>query len=121
MLVDDEEPFRDTLARVLQRRGFDVTCAGTAEECLEMLRSAEVDVVLLDLQIPGMGGMAALPEIVRRRPAARVVVLTGHGTLALGIQAMKAHAFDFLSKPVMIDELVSVIREAVAARERGQG
>lgn len=118
LLVDDEDAFRETLAHALERRGFEVRGASSGEECLEVLTFEDFDVVLLDLEMPGMGGLAALPEVARRRPLAKVVVMTGHGTLAKGIAAMKAHAFDFLSKPVMADELVPVILAAAEARDR---
>ena len=121
LLVDDEEAFRETMARALERRGLVVRCAESGEQCLEELAAREFDVVVLDLEMPGMRGLAALPEIARRWPLVSVIVLTGHGTLARGIQAMKAHAFDFLSKPVMADELVPVILAAVHGRVERTG
>ena len=117
LLVDDEEAFRETMARALARRGLIVRCAESGEQCLEAIETIEPNVVVLDLEMPGMGGMAALAEIVRRRPSLPVIVLTGYGTMARGIQAMKAHAVDFLNKPVMADDLLAVIHAVLHGPE----
>jgi len=118
LLVDDEDVFRDTLAKVLRKRGINVAGAASGDECLTLLRARDFDVVVLDLKMPGIDGLETLHRIEAIRPAAKVVMLTGHGTVHAGLEAMKARAFDFLLKPVPADRLVEVIETAASAGEQ---
>jgi DNA-binding NtrC family response regulator len=118
LLVDDETLFVEALSKVLRRRGFVVGTASSAEEGIAMLAAADYEVVVLDLRMPGAGGLAGLREMSRVRPETRIIMLTGHGTVAAGIEAMLAGATDFLRKPVAVDDLVAVIQAAAESPNR---
>ena len=112
LLVDDEETFRETLAKLLRRRGLDVATAANGEEGLERLVEHLPDVVVLDLRMPGLDGLATLIRINELRPGTRVVMLTGHGSVEAGVEALRGAAWDFLLKPISPDQLVEVILAA---------
>jgi DNA-binding NtrC family response regulator len=114
-LVDDEELFRETLAKLLRRRGIEVATAADGEAGVALVRAMAPDVVVLDLRMPGIDGIETLRRIREQRPDTRVVMLTGHGSVEAGVEALRAEAFDFLLKPVSPDQLVEVILAAVAA------
>jgi DNA-binding NtrC family response regulator len=109
LLVDDEATFRETLAKLLRRRGLEVATAANGKEGVERVLDHAPDVVVLDLKMPGMDGLATLARINQVRPGTRVVVLTGHGSVEAGVEALTAAAWDFLLKPINPDQLVEVI------------
>src|SRR5574337_16216 len=117
LVVDDERPIRLLMEMELPRAGYVVTCAGSGEEALEQLRTREFDVILLDLKMPGIGGMEALRHIRDSGTSAEVVILTGHPDVDSAIQAMKLGAYDYLTKPFKLAELEEVLRRA-AERKR---
>jgi ActR/RegA family two-component response regulator len=117
-MVDDEEQFRVTTARILTRRGYETTVAASGEEALEILRRTPQDVVILDIKMTGMDGHETLANIKKGRPEAQVIMLTGYGTLASAKQSRERDAFDYLNKPCDIDLLDSKIREAYAATHK---
>lgn len=123
LVVDDEEDFATALAVRLQRRGFAATAVGSGAEAVASVRGAAFDVMVLDLKMPGMDGLATLREVRRIAPAVRVLVLTGHGTVASGIEGMQIGADDFLQKPTDIEALCTAIVAAAAlpANQRGAG
>jgi len=113
LLVDDEAPFAMNLSRLLQNRNFEVVTAFDGFQALETVRSADAfDVAVLDVQMPGMDGMATLKAIKKQSPQTEVIMLTGHATLKSGIQAIREGAFDYLMKPCDIEDLTTKIREA---------
>jgi signal transduction histidine kinase len=112
LLVDDERDFRGTLTRRLGKRGILPTEAGSGEECLAVLEEQPVDVVVLDVKMPGMDGIETLRRIKERYPKTEVILLTGHATTCDGVEGIKSGAFDYLSKPVALDHLVRKIRQA---------
>jgi len=116
LVVDDEAVFRETLAKVLRSRGLVADSAASGSEALALLARQSADVVVLDLKMPGIGGLEALQLIAARHPRLPVIILTGHGTVEAGLEAVRELAFDFLLKPVPVDRLVSVI---LAAAETG--
>ena len=118
LLVDDEELFRETLAKLLRRRGLEVATASDGESALAVVQEQAPEVVVLDLRMPGMDGIETLRRIKRHRPDTRVVMLTGHGSVDAGVDALRAAAFDFLLKPVGPDQLVEVILAAAAPERR---
>jgi DNA-binding NtrC family response regulator len=119
LVVDDEAVYRDTLCKVLGRRGYRVGAAASGEEALKLVAQRRWDVMVLDLKMPGLDGLATL-ELVRRVSAAtEVILLTGHGSVDAGISAMRGKAFDFLLKPTSVERLVGVI-EAAAAKHRSK-
>ena len=117
LVVDDEVGYRDALCKVLGRRGYRVGAAASGEEALQLVAQQRWDVMVLDLKMPGLDGLATL-ELVRRVSAVtEVIMLTGHGSVDAGVQAMRREAFDFLLKPTSVEQLVAVI-EAAAAKHR---
>lgn len=116
LLVDDEETFTDSLAKVLRRRGLEVAVAASGEEGIAYLTQRDYDVVVLDLRMPGLDGLATLRRLKELRPTTQVIMLTGHGTVDAGIEALRLAAFDFMLKPAVTDRLVEVISAAGDAR-----
>jgi DNA-binding NtrC family response regulator len=112
LLVDDEEEFVETLAQRLEVREFDVTTALNGADALERLKDKEIDLVILDLQMPGEDGISVLRKIKELKPLVEVIMLTGHATVETAIEGMKLGAFDFLIKPTETEELVEKINRA---------
>ncbi|MHC1728901.1 MAG: response regulator [Syntrophobacteraceae bacterium] len=113
MLVDDEVPFVDAMTRRLNKRNLDIVAAKSGHEAMEKLEAAgSVDVVILDVKMPGMDGIETLKEIKKAYPLVEVIMLTGHATVETGIEGMKLGAFDYLMKPCDIEQLVSKVHDA---------
>jgi DNA-binding NtrC family response regulator len=113
MLVDDEVPFVDTMTKRLSKRNLDILAAYSGQEALEMLATTgSVDVVILDVKMPGMDGIETLREIKQTHPLVEVIMLTGHATVETGIEGMKLGAFDYLMKPCDIDQIMAKVQEA---------
>ena len=106
LVVDDEDDFRETFIKRLQKREHDVTGAESGEKALEILDNQLFDVVILDVKMPGMGGIKTLQEMKRKRPLMEVIMLTGHSTVETAIDGMKIGAFDYIMKPADFDELL---------------
>jgi DNA-binding NtrC family response regulator len=115
LIVDDEVDFVEMLGLRLKAAGEIVTPAYSGEECLDVLQRKEIDVVLLDIKMPGLDGITTLKEIKKRFPLVEVIMLTGHGTTRSAVEGMKLGAFDFLLKPARFEELSGKLE---AARER---
>lgn len=116
LLVDDEEDFIATLGQRLEARKLKVTTATSGEKALEIVESKDFDVIVLDLAMPGMDGLEVLKRIKSHHPEAEIIMLTGHGTIESGVEAMKYGAEDFLEKPVDIKQLLGKIEEAKQKR-----
>ena len=112
LLVDDETSFVETLKRRLTLRRLEVLTAASAAEALALLAEQEPDVVVLDVRMPGMDGIEATREIRRTHPTVEVILLTGHASLEASMEGMTMGAFDYLLKPVSIDELIFKIEDA---------
>lgn len=113
LLVDDEVAFVDTMAKRLGKRNIETLKAFSGSEALETLETNQnLDVIVLDVKMPGMDGLETLREIKKRFPLMEVIMLTGHATIESGIKGMKLGAYDFLMKPCDIDELVGKVVEA---------
>jgi CheY-like chemotaxis protein/CBS domain-containing protein len=118
LLVDDEKQFVTNMARILKVRGFEVTTAFDGYQAVDAVKyGGGFDVVVLDVKMPGMDGVATLGEIKKRAPDTEVIMLTGHATLESGTQAMRKGAYDYLMKPCDIEDLVEKIKEAHEAEE----
>ena len=114
MIVDDEESFVETLTKRLSKRDIKTLKAFSGEEALQTMETNQhLDVVVLDVKMPGMDGIETLRALKETYPLVEVIMLTGHGTIESAIQGMKRGAFDYLMKPCDIDELVGKINEAV--------
>lgn len=118
LMVDDEEQFRSTTGKILTRKGYDTTIAGSGEEALEILKASRHDVVVLDIKMPGMDGHEALAEIKKIDPGIQVIMLTGHGTMESAKKTMKNRAYDYLMKPCDIDLLTAKINDAYGAARK---
>jgi DNA-binding NtrC family response regulator len=114
MIIDDERAIREVCREVAQSLGFNTCVADSAEHAYRMLDSQNIDVVLLDLKLPGAGGLEALHQIRERRPDAAIIVVTGYGTVQSAVQAMKNGAYDYVTKPFSMEEL-RLLLERVAA------
>jgi DNA-binding NtrC family response regulator len=112
LLVDDEEAYVALLEERLTLRGLDVVCAFRGEAALNILKKEPVDVVVLDLSMPGLSGLETLAEIKRRHPGIEVILLTGHADIDASIKGVSLGAFEFLVKPVEIEELHYRIEDA---------
>ncbi|WDP88566.1 MAG: response regulator [Desulfobacter sp.] len=117
LLVDDEDNYRQSLARRLTRRNLAVAQARDGASCLDFLAKEEIDVVVLDMKMPGMSGMETFRAVHESYPDIQVIFLTGDAAIAEGVAGIKAGAFDYLSKPVEIDHLAGKIRQARALRQ----
>jgi DNA-binding NtrC family response regulator len=113
LLVDDEVPFVDAMTRRLTKRDIDIQAAYSGQEALDKLtHGSRIEVVILDIKMPGMDGMEALRLIREKFPLVEVIMLTGHATVESGIEGMKRGAFDYLMKPCDIEDLLKKVGEA---------
>lgn len=112
LLVDDEIVFVETLAKRLNKRGFDVSYVTGAKEALSRIKNEPYDVAVVDVRMPEMDGITLLGEIKQVQPLVEVLLLTGYASVQSGIEGMKKGAFDYLMKPTDMDELVKKIRDA---------
>ncbi|MBW2297375.1 MAG: response regulator [Deltaproteobacteria bacterium] len=110
--MDDEAQFRSTLAKRLQKRGVVALQAGSGEECLSILEDHPMDVVVLDVKMPGISGIDALSQITERHAETEVILLTGHAATQDGVEGIKSGAYDYLTKPVEFDHLLGKIIQA---------
>ena len=118
MLVDDEERFLSTTAKLLSRKGYEVITSISGTEALEKLESHNIHVVILDVKMPGMDGLETLKAIKRMYPLVEVIMLTGHGTVESAVDGLKAGATDYLIKPTDINDLIQKAEEAFEKRQR---
>ena len=114
LIVDDERAVREAAREAALVLGYRAAASDSAEQALRLLESQSIDVVLLDLKLPGVGGLDILRQIKSRRPDIEVIVITGHGTVESAVQAMKAGAYDFMTKPFSLEEL-KLLLERVAS------
>ncbi|HEY0080348.1 MAG TPA: sigma-54 dependent transcriptional regulator [Pyrinomonadaceae bacterium] len=112
LLVDDDPLLRQLVTDQLSLSGFDATSAASGEEALKAIAGTDYDVVLLDIQMPGLSGLDALREIRKLEDAPEVIMLTADTSLSTGIEAMRHGAYDYLTKPSTLDEIEAVIRKA---------
>ncbi len=112
LVVDDEEDYLEVLVKRLSKRNLKVVTAGRGVEALHILSREPFDAVVLDLKMPGLGGMQTLQEIKRAMPSVEVIILTGQADMELAIQGMELGAFDFMLKPASLDELLYKIEDA---------
>ena len=117
LIVDDEADFRDQACSYFKRHGFQVEDAEDGEEALNVSTNRNFDVVVLDIHMPGMSGIAVLEKLVERDTAPKVIMLTGGGTIQHAVDSMKNGAYDFLTKPAKLDDLQRLI---VRANETNQ-
>jgi two-component system nitrogen regulation response regulator NtrX len=116
LIVDDEPGVRSALSGVLRDEGYDVDSAESGEACLDRLARQAYDVVVLDIWLPGMDGLATLSRMRERQIDAQVVIISGHGNVESAVRAIKMGAFDFVEKPLSLEKTVLVVRNALRQR-----
>lgn len=107
LLVDDSFVLRDRLALAFEERGFRVAVAGSYDEAIAVFRQAPTDLAVLDLRMPGRPGMALIPELKKINPDTKILVLSGFGSIATAIDAMRLGATNFLPKPADADDILN--------------
>jgi DNA-binding NtrC family response regulator len=112
LVVDDEVAFADNIAKLISKRGYEVTTVNNGQSAVEALDESDFDIIILDLKMPGLDGLATLKLIKGKRPGVEVIILTGHGSMESGIDGIQLGAFDFIMKPVRFEDLHEKIRQA---------
>jgi two-component system, NtrC family, nitrogen regulation response regulator NtrX len=117
LIVDDEAGIRESLAGVLADEGYSASSAESGEACLDLLSNTPVDVVLLDIWLPGIDGLETLEKIRRLDNPPEVIMISGHGTIETAVRATKLGAYDFLEKPLSLDKTLILVKNAVESRK----
>ena len=112
LLVDDEVVFTANMGKLLTNRGYKVTTANNGDAAIQALEKENFDVVVLDLKMPGMDGLVTLKEIKKLGLFTETLILTGHGSIDTALEAIKLGAYDYLTKPCEIEDLVGKIEGA---------
>jgi len=112
LVVDDELDFLETIVKRLERRGFKAFGVLSGKAALEYLESNDVDVIVLDVRMPGMDGIDVLKEVVTRWPLVQVILLTGHGSLEAGKRGLELGAYDYVLKPAKLEDIIKKIQQA---------
>ncbi|HID94475.1 MAG TPA: response regulator, partial [Candidatus Latescibacteria bacterium] len=116
LVIDDEEGIRDMLSEVLSREGFDVLAAGDGKQGVEMARNSAFDLVILDLKLPGQDGGKVLPLLKSIDPNLRVIIITAYLSLMSPIEARERGAYDYIPKPIDVEDLKRRVKRACGAR-----
>jgi two-component system, NtrC family, nitrogen regulation response regulator NtrX len=116
LIVDDEPGVQKALTGVLSDEGYAVECVSTGEACLDRVTRSAVDLIVLDVWLPGMDGLATLARLRERQVDAQVVLISGHGNIESAVRAIKMGAFDFVEKPLSLDKTVLVVNNAMRQR-----
>lgn len=112
LVVDDEKDFVEMLSLRLKDDGHNLWAAYSGEQALSALKTEPIDVVILDIKMPGMDGISTLKEIKNRNPVVEVILLTGHGAIDTAVTGLKSGAFDYLLKPADYQELLTKLESA---------
>lgn len=120
LIVDDDEVFRSRLVLALRGRGYEVREASDAETAIEQARAETPERALVDLRIPGASGLDLVKSLKALDPATQIVVLTGYGSIATAIEAVRLGARDYLTKPVDVDRIVAALEGASDDRSPGE-
>jgi len=116
LIVDDEPGVRTALSGVLRDEGYTVDAVSSGEDCLERVTRAAFDLIILDVWLPGMDGLATLARLRERQVDAQIVLISGHGNIESAVRAIKMGAFDFVEKPLSLEKTVLVVRNALHQR-----
>ena len=117
LVVDDEEIMRDVIPQLLKSVGYDVIVASNGEESLQLMEEQNIDLILLDLMLPGMGGLVALEKMLETDPEAIVVMITAYASVETAVKATRIGAFDFVTKPFQNEELLLVVKNGLEKRQ----
>jgi two-component system response regulator RegA len=119
LLVDDDEVLRERLASALRDRGYEVRTAGSPDEALREAAKDSPEMAVVDLRMPGGSGLDVLRELRRADPSTRVLMLTGYGSIATAVQAVREGAIGYLPKPADADEIIAALNGSTTAKEKG--
>jgi DNA-binding NtrC family response regulator len=117
LVVDDEENARIGLSKLLEREGFEVESVSNGYEALNYLNQRQVNVIVTDINMPEMNGITFLKELNKNFPASNVIMITAYGGVESYIEAMNLGAFEYINKPVKIDELTSILKKIFQDKE----
>lgn len=112
LIVDDEVDFVETIVKRLKDRGLEVSGVNSGKDALQLFDSMEFDVVILDVKMPGMDGIETLRQMKKKKPLTEVIMLTGHGSVESGIQGLQLGAFNYVMKPVPLEDLIKQMQQA---------
>lgn len=112
LLVDDEIPFTTNLAKLLSRRGYEVSAVNDGNSALRIVEEQEFDVVVLDQKMPGLDGITTLKELKKKRPLVEVIILTGYSAVDSALDGLELGAYDYTVKPIQLKDLEEKIRQA---------
>jgi len=113
LIVDDESGIRESLGALLRDECYEVETVGSGEECLREIEERRFDLILLDVWLPGLDGLSALERIQTLDAAPMVVMISGHANIEAAVRATKLGAFDFIEKPLSLEKIVVVVRNAL--------
>jgi DNA-binding NtrC family response regulator len=117
LIVDDEASTREGIAKALRPLGYETLLAQSGEEALKFLRDTSLDLLLTDLRMPGMGGLQLIDETKKIDPNLKIIVFTAYGSIETAVEAMKRGAYDYLSKPINLDELELIIERTLHTKQ----
>ena len=117
LIADDERGIRDSLQRLLEFESYTVVLANDGPSALGRIREDGIDLVLLDIKMPGMDGLEVLSHIHEEQPELPVVIISGHGTIQTAVEATRLGAYDFIEKPIDADRILLVIRNGLERRK----
>src|SRR5215471_12240639 len=116
LIVDDEAGIRESLQGILEDEGYSANAVDSGEACIEALRSEPLDVILLDIWLPGMDGLETLQKVRELESPPEVIIISGHGTIETAVRATKLGAFDFLEKPLSVQKTLILVKNAIDAK-----
>jgi len=116
LVVDDEDGIRESLSSILVDEGYHVESVGSAEAALERAAAGDIEVVLLDVWLPGIDGLEALSRLQAASRPPAVIMISGHGTIETAVRATKLGAFDFIEKPLSLEKIIVLVRNAIQQR-----
>src|SRR5579862_7374982 len=120
LIVDDEQGIREALSSILADEGYEPTAVSSGEECLALLDQRSVDLVLLDVWLDGIDGLETLDRIRKKGMDPMVVMISGHASIETAVRATKLGAFDFIEKPLSLEKIILVIKNALEVHRLGQ-
>jgi DNA-binding NtrC family response regulator len=117
LLVDDEERFLETTKKLLDKRDVETITATNGFDGLKMMEERLIDVVILDVKMPGLDGVETLRKIKQRHPLVEVIMLTGHASVESAVEGLKLGAFDYVMKPCAIEDILAKVKEAFEKKQ----
>src|ERR1039457_5117409 len=116
LIVDDESGIRESLQGILEDEGYKTSVSPSGEDCLDQLRKSSFDVILLDVWLTGIDGLAVLEKIRALEDPPEVIMISGHGTIETAARATKLGAYDFAEKPLSLEKMLILVKNAIDAR-----